>query len=232
MDDLGLILTTNNLIKIMVSIFLGALIGLEREYHGRPAGLRTHILVSLAATLLIIGSHYLPSIIADTAFKGNYVIDPARMAAGIITGIGFLGAGVVLKTKDYIRGVTTAACIWFSASVGVIVGMGLLLLSTISTIIALVILVLLARLETTIYPHTYRQVVVAAKLTDQRSFAQRCRQLLQQHGAVITDTDYDRDNRSGELTLTFSIRTRNSEIGSILADRLGEIEGVLQTSVH
>ena len=232
MDNAGWLFELDYLIKILLAIILGALIGIEREYHGRPAGLRTHILVTLGATLLIIGSYALPSTVEQIGFKGNFVIDPARLAAGIITGIGFLGAGVVIKTQEFIRGVTTAACIWFSASVGIIIGMGFFLLAVGSTLIALFILIFMSRISHNIYPHSYRKITILTKLEHPTEFTAKCKGILKEHNVTILDIDYDRDNRKGEMTLHFFIRSRHKEIGSSLTHVFGNLPNVIETSIH
>lgn len=99
--------------RLVVSAILGAAIGVEREYHGHPAGMRTHLLVSVGAAAF--------TILSIEAFKGPGA-DPARIAAQIVTGIGFLGAGAILKDAGAIRGLTTAASLWAVAAVGMAAG--------------------------------------------------------------------------------------------------------------
>lgn len=112
-------------IKLLLAVFLGSLIGYEREIKRRPAGLRTHMLVSLGSSLF--------TILSLNAFPGS---DPSRVAAGILIGIGFIGAGTVLQTKEKIIGLTTAASLWITASIGMAVGVGFYLLAIVATIIA------------------------------------------------------------------------------------------------
>src|SRR3989338_4301033 len=102
---------TEILLKLALSLALGMLIGLEREIHKKPAGMRTHTLVCVGATLFAVMSV-------------SFVEDPARIAAGVVTGIGFLGAGMILQAKDKIIGSTTAAELWALAAIGLAVGMG------------------------------------------------------------------------------------------------------------
>ena len=116
-------------LRLLFSLALGALIGFEREYKRRPAGLRTHMLVSLGACLFTVVSFY------------SFHMDPARIAAGIVTGIGFLGAGVIIGQK-HVRGVTTAATIWVIAGVGLTVGIGEYLIALMTTFLVLLILLI------------------------------------------------------------------------------------------
>jgi putative Mg2+ transporter-C (MgtC) family protein len=112
------------IIRLAIALCFGALIGLERSYHGRPAGFRTHALVCLASTALM-----LVPVFESEWFKADYgstrvALDPTRMAQGIMTGIGFLGAGVIMKDGLSVRGLTTAASIWITAGIGILVGIG------------------------------------------------------------------------------------------------------------
>jgi putative Mg2+ transporter-C (MgtC) family protein len=126
-------------LKLVIAAVLGGLIGLERETHGRPAGLRTHILVCLGSTLFALSSYA----IAGTLF------DPGRVTAQIVTGIGFLGAGTIIRQGSVIRGLTTAASIWIVAAIGVAVAIGdnMLLLGMFATAIVIITLFLIPRLE-------------------------------------------------------------------------------------
>ena len=109
--------------RLAGALFIGAMIGFERTFHGRPAGFRTHSLVCLASALLMLVTvyqlHWMTEVPIDTIRA-----DPTRMAQGIMTGIGFLGAGVIFKEGLTVRGLTTAASIWVTAAIGILVGIG------------------------------------------------------------------------------------------------------------
>ena len=109
---------------IVVAVLVGGAIGFEREMHGRPAGLRTHILVCLASTLLIFASRVLPPESLVEGSAARIVMDPNRLAAGIVTGIGFLGAATVIRAGDIVRGITTGATVWTVAGLGIVIGQG------------------------------------------------------------------------------------------------------------
>src|SRR5256712_8949593 len=111
------------LLRIAAALLAGALIGFERTLHGRPAGFRTHALVCLASCLLMLVTVYQAQwmvVVPLDAIK----TDPTRMAQGIMTGIGFLGAGVIFKEGLTVRGLTTAASIWMTAAIGILLGIG------------------------------------------------------------------------------------------------------------
>lgn len=123
-------------VRIILAAFLGAIIGIEREIKNRAAGLRTHIIVSIGACLImLIGIEGIGEI------SNNIGRDTARMAAQVVSGIGFLGAGTILQTKDGVSGLTTAATLWLSAAIGLAVGVGFYEGALIATIICLVTLV-------------------------------------------------------------------------------------------
>ncbi|HOU36617.1 MAG TPA: MgtC/SapB family protein, partial [Candidatus Omnitrophota bacterium] len=108
---------TENLmiVRLALSVVLGGLIGFERQMHRRTAGLRTNILVCLGSCLIMLLSQYVFEV-----FRHDVMVDPSRIASSIITGIGFLGAGAILRERDKeaVRGLTTAACLWVVAAIG------------------------------------------------------------------------------------------------------------------
>jgi len=135
--------------RLLVAVALGGVIGLERQLHGRPAGLRTHILVCLGAALVMI----LSSSFGDQ-------VDPGRAVAGIVTGVGFLGAGVIVKSKELVRGLTTAACVWFVAALGVVIGQGLYVVAAIGTALGVAILTLFDAIAHLLPSVTYHMITV------------------------------------------------------------------------
>ena len=133
---------TSAVFKLCVSLLLGSCVGMERKRKGQIAGIRTFALISMGATLAMLLSIYVPQIYTD--LKNG---DPGRIAAQVITGIGFLGAGAIIQMKGSVRGLTTAAGIWMVATIGMAVGVGMYLVSVVATGLMLVILVLLEQLE-------------------------------------------------------------------------------------
>jgi putative Mg2+ transporter-C (MgtC) family protein len=115
-------------LKIFVSIGLGGLVGLERQIKRKPAGLRTHMLVSMGACLFTIVS------------TSGFDVDPARVASGIVTGIGFIGAGTIMASRGHIRGITTAATLWVTAAIGLAVGAGMYIPAVIGSLFMFFIL--------------------------------------------------------------------------------------------
>ncbi len=132
--------------RIALAMLLCAVIGIEREFHGRPAGLRTHLLVGGGASLIMtMGVAYAEGALG---FEGSRVsLDIARLVAGIVTGIGFLGAGTIIREGDWVRGLTTAASVWFVAGVGAATGLGMYALAAGATAIGFTVLFGISRLE-------------------------------------------------------------------------------------
>src|SRR6476646_5189842 len=122
------------LYRLLAAVAAGAFIGYERSFHGRPAGLRTHVLVCLASALLMLVTVYEDHWVR---MPGESRLDPTRMAEGIMTGIGFLGAAFIVKEGLNVRGLTAAASIWITAGIGVLAGVGLHLPLVISVLLTL-----------------------------------------------------------------------------------------------
>ncbi|WP_299363928.1 MgtC/SapB family protein [uncultured Paracoccus sp.] len=138
---------TDVMLPLLCSVLAGALIGAEREFLRKPAGLRTHTLVCLASALMTLLGLRMAEWTATFPAGTQIVSDMARMPHAILTGVGFLGAGVIFRAGVSVQGLTTAASLWLTASLGIVFGAGLIELATISTGIALVVLVSLRALR-------------------------------------------------------------------------------------
>jgi putative Mg2+ transporter-C (MgtC) family protein len=130
------------ILRLLLAVLFSGLVGLEREVHGRAAGLRTHILVCVGSTLMMLTGMHL-----FEAYRGTASVDPSRVAAQVVSGIGFLGAGTIIQIRDSIRGLTTAASLWAAAGIGLAVGSGFYVGAFSTTAIVLVVLYLLSRVE-------------------------------------------------------------------------------------
>jgi len=130
------------IIRLTLATVLSGLIGFERQVHRRTAGLRTHILVALGSCLIMLTSLYVFDI-----YKDIVPLDPARIAAGVITGIGFLGAGTIIRERQEVKGLTTAASLWIVAGIGLAVGIGFYNAAFYATVLALIVLFLLRYIE-------------------------------------------------------------------------------------
>jgi len=146
-------------IRLAASVLIGGLIGFERTFHGRPAGFRTHALVCLASALLMLVTVYQDVWMTHVSQEAIRT-DPTRMAQGIMTGIGFLGAGVIFKEGLTVRGLTTAASIWVTAAIGILVGIGFYFAAALGAGIVLIILSLFRWIEDRLPSEHYAHLVV------------------------------------------------------------------------
>lgn len=195
-------------VKLLIATILGGLIGLEREFHGRDAGLRTHILVCLGATVIMASSQTMQNTFVLQGSESVFRLDPWRLAAGIVTGIGFLGGGTILKSNELIRGLTTAACIWFIASIGIIVGLGLYVPATMATIVGLLVLLGLDPIGQKIPAVKYSQITVISKMEAAEEVEKKCLEILKNHPITLQDTTISADSKSGQRTLILFVRSR------------------------
>jgi len=137
-----MISTISTIARLGLAFVLGGIIGLERESKRGPAGLRTHILVCVGSSLIMLTSIYIYEM-----YHNQTATDPGRIAAGVVTGIGFLGAGTIIRNSNKISGLTTAASIWVSAAIGLAVGCGYISAAIAVTVMSYFSLSILKKLE-------------------------------------------------------------------------------------
>jgi putative Mg2+ transporter-C (MgtC) family protein len=214
---------TELILRLILAAALGSLIGFERERLSWAAGLRTHMLVCVGSTLMMIVSAFG---FADILGTGNVTLDPSRVAAQVVSGIGFLGAGSILMRGEMVRGLTTAASIWAVAGVGLAVGGGMYVAAVGATVLILIILAGLKPLETRL--HENRQRYQISLLADRGAItlqtvnealgigAVRVKQFI-----VLADKNYaDRE----EIHITIS-RLSERQL-TVICERLSQIDGV------
>lgn len=214
--------------RLLLAILLGGAIGLERESRGRPAGLRTHILVCLGATIIMIASTRMGELTQALSPASRIQVDPGRIAAGIVTGIGFLGAGAIIRIGDLVRGLTTAGCIWFVAALGITIGQGLYALAIVSTLLALIVLLALTQVERRIQPIVYRAVVVIAALAQAEGVEGRCRTLLAERGIRVQDIHHRLSNTEDRAEVTFKVSARHQLQSGDVLRAVTALEGVTE----
>jgi len=175
-------------LHLLIALAAGAIIGLERSYHGRPAGFRTHALVCLSSSMLMVLTVYQDTWFA--AFSLEQVnVDPTRMAQGIMTGIGFLGAGVIMKEGLSVRGLTTAASIWITAAIGIMIGVGFYFPAGIATAMTLIVLSVFRWIERSMPIEFYANLVVAFLRSGNLPEGD-LRALVERQGFVIANMNY------------------------------------------
>ncbi len=211
------------LLRLVVAVLLGGAIGFEREVGGKPAGLRTHALVCLGATLFMLVSVRSPDF-----FPGTGPVDPGRIAAQVVTGVGFLGAGTIIRAGGSVRGLTTAASIWAVAAIGLSVGVGYYITAVFCTGLALVVLHLpdmfLGRGRVGLHPVDVR--VVSRAGSDQLALIEN----------VIADrrgkaTAVSVATRGTEMEVLYRVTIGHDDIRHLVAD-LAAVNGVRKVNLE
>jgi putative Mg2+ transporter-C (MgtC) family protein len=201
---------------LLAALAAGALIGTERSFHGRAAGFRTHTLVSLASSMLMLVTLSQPQWLGQSE---TIRMDPTRMAQGIMTGIGFLGAGVIFKEGLSIRGLTTAASIWTTAAIGVLMGVGLYAAGALSTLLTLGILSVFRQVEMRFPSHLYARNVLRFR-RDEAPPEAELRAMLARHGFTVSGLAYDLADEGETFQYRMYLRTVDPENVSRLAAAL------------
>jgi putative Mg2+ transporter-C (MgtC) family protein len=204
------------MLHLLVALVAGGLIGLERSYQGRPAGFRTHVLVCVSASMLMLVTLYQSVWYGVEAGQATTSTDPTRMAQGIMTGIGFLGAGVIMKDGLSIRGLTTAASIWMTAAIGILAGIGFYFPVVVVTLLTMAALSFFRWLEGVLPSYYYAQHMVrflSASVMDEDAL----RQLIADHGFTIANLSYGMQDDGRIFEYRMVIRSRDRRNASRLA---------------
>lgn len=217
------------ILRVLAAAGLSAVIGLEREAHGRPAGLRTHVLVGIGAALVMASAE---AVVQLVAARTGVQIDPGRIAAGVITGIGFLGAGTIIRVGDWIRGLTTAASIWYVAALGIVAGQGLYILAGGGAAIGVVVLTLLDRVEDRIPSAIYHGLVVDVTSDKRVAVQQAIADLCRQSRIRVQLRGWASAGEAGTITLRFIIRRRGSIDLGELGSQIESLPGVERLSLE
>ena len=212
--------TLSIVVRLVLAVVCGGVIGLERERKRRPAGFRTHILICLGAAMTTLTSQFI-------SLELGLFTDPARLGAQVIAGIGFIGAGTIIVTKRrQVKGLTTAAGLWVSAIVGLCCGAGFFEGAVVTTVIILIAELAFSRLEYFIISHArvsniyveYSSTEVLGKIID----------TIKQADAFIIDLEISKKASSDQkLTVSFSIKAPRKTSCQTIMTRLSEVEGVL-----
>jgi len=205
------------LLRVLVALGAGAAIGYERSFHGKFAGFRTHALVSTASAILMLVTVYEAHWIRHTL--GNVQLDPTRMAQGIMTGIGFLGAGTIMTQGLSVRGLTTAASIWITAAIGILLGIGFWFPALLATVLTLGTLSLFRWIEHRMPSQFYAHFVVRfAAATPMAEDAVRA--LLHEHRFDIANLNYRLDRDADFFEYRMVIRTNAADNAQRLSEAL------------
>jgi putative Mg2+ transporter-C (MgtC) family protein len=208
--------------RLIIVLILSGLIGLERESYGREAGLRTHILVGMGATLIMLTSIYL----ASKHGVGNSA-DPGRVAAGVVTGIGFIGAGTIMRFRASVKGLTTAASLWASAGIGLAVGVGFYMPALVATALILFSLIFLGRVERImITKRVYKtlRIITASGANE----LQQIRGILADYKAQIQDLDISKLEEPQTIDLKIDLKLASARHNQQIIQDVLKIDGVRQ----
>ena len=212
--------------RLIAALAAGGIIGLERSFRGRAAGFRTHALVCLASSLLMLVTVYEHQwFVAQTGSR--VVVDPTRMAQGIMTGIGFLGAGVIVKEGLTVRGLTTAASIWITAAIGILTGIGFYFAAGLGVVLTLGTLSLFRWIESKMPSELYANFTVRfARETVMPEAA--LRELVKQHGFSVANLNYRLIGETGQFEYRMVMRTLKTDNVRKLSEALTADSGVTE----
>jgi putative Mg2+ transporter-C (MgtC) family protein len=210
--------------RLVLAAVLGGMLGFEREIHGRPAGFRTHLLVALGACLMMLVSEFFLSKYNHLTSTSAIRIDPGRVAAQIVTGIGFLGAGAIIKDGSAVRGLTTAACLWVAAGIGMAAGTGLYLLAVMVTGMSVGTLMFLKRVEKRMDKVRYGNLTVYCDINP--VIRQMLEDFLVSGGWRLVETAVEKDKVAGEVRYDFVVSRYGGMESISLVDDLAAYEGV------
>lgn len=207
--------------RLVLSMILGAVVGYERKRRGQSAGVRTFSLISMGACMAMIISIYLPQ-----EYLGLKNGDPGRIAAQVVSGVGFLGAGAIIQMKGSVKGLTTAAGIWMVAIIGIAVGVGMYLLSIIACVLIWFILVQFERYEHKLSRGTESRII-RLKVSEIINDVNDYRSILAKNGAVLNNyyIDYDFDNSETRLNLVALMREDTN-----IVEMIEQMRGIHPTS--
>ena len=177
-------------VKLLISFLLGAVIGIERQFRRREAGMRTFTLICMGSTAAMLVSIWIPQ-----CYPNFLNGDPGRIAAQVLSGIGFLGAGAIIQSHGSVHGLTTAACIWVMAVIGLAVGAGMYIPAAIATVITLFILVSLERLEKRMFLNGVNKILAVRKI-------------LESKGVFIVSVSFETFYKEDRSVITYKVNVK------------------------
>lgn len=217
------------ILRLTLALAAGGIVGLERSFHGRTAGFREHTLVCISSCMLMLLAdyhvHHLSGPVRDTAF-----LDPTRMAQGIMTGIGFLGAGAIVKDGPSIRGLTTAASIWMIAAIGIMLGMGYYLAAVAATIATFNINYVFRLMESRLRLEVYAQVHL--RFARDNCLAESdVRRLLLEQECMPSGFSYALAGEGRWFDYHLQVKTLDKTKLAVLAEKLAGLPNVVEFAI-
>jgi putative Mg2+ transporter-C (MgtC) family protein len=212
--------TAEQLALLAAAFILSSIIGFEREVRQRSAGLKTHTLVGVGAALFTLAGRF------GFGFASGATIDPSRVAAQVVSGIGFIGAGVVFVRKDGVKGLTTAATIWLTAAIGLAVGAGMVVLATAATVVHLIVTLVYAPLVRKLPPSRRELTSIEVSYRDGQGVLRDVLSATTDLGYVVANVEVARDDARSEV-VAVSLDAEGKRGQSDLVSALQRVDGVV-----
>jgi putative Mg2+ transporter-C (MgtC) family protein len=204
----------STIVRLSISLILGVTIGYERQIRRRDAGLRTFSLICTGSAGAMLISIWIPQIYPD--FLNG---DPGRIAAQVLTGIGFLGAGAIMRGKGSVQGLTTAACIWQTAVIGLAVGAGLYSCAIVATLFTIFVLVTVEKLEQKLFIDGANRILVI-KYADASPDFEQLKKTINDSGIKVNNVTYSINYTKNEAVITFKVTIKTNTPQKLLLDNL------------
>lgn len=209
------------IINLILILLFSGLIGFERERNDRPAGLRTHILVGVGATILMMISISMHAI--------NVENDAGRIAAQIVSGIGFLGAGTIIKEGFSVKGLTTAASLWATAAIGMAIGGGHYFLASLTTLIVLITLFILDNFDFSRNSRKFRNI--KCTIANKKDLISKMNKVIAENKINIKKINVDKVDKE-TINVRYTLKTKNEEKMIKISNDLLQVDGVLELNIH
>jgi putative Mg2+ transporter-C (MgtC) family protein len=209
--------------RLVLAAVLGGLVGLEREAHRRAAGLRTHILVCLGSTLIMLTSIHIFEV-----YQGKTTLDPARLAAQVVSGIGFLGAGTIIRYRASIRGLTTAASLWVVAGIGLAVGSGFIAGAIWTTVFSFATLFFLRKVEMPFLERGGHRALII-EVDNSATALGKIRQTLNKYNARVKNMRVTK-NTGEKATIEVDLKLFTDDVDDAIISDILHLEGVMRAS--
>lgn len=215
-------------VKIILSALFGFVLGIERKSRKQFVGSRTLILISVSSTLLTIASAYLADWQAMFSTGGG---DPTRIAAGLVSGIGFLGGGAIMRQGLNLKGLTSAAVIWTASALGLAIGCGLYAVSFIVLTFVVVLLLILEKFEGKIFPNDRTKEILLVFSETEIDF-EAMKKIFETHKFLISDINYTDELKDGRLTIRVTVKVSKDNDFGLLMKSVSSLGNLIQFSVN
>lgn len=214
-----------SILKIIMALVCGGLIGYEREYKNRPAGLRTHILVCVGAAVVMVVAQFM----YNNNPEGS--IDTTRLGAQVVSGIGFLGAGTIIRERFGVKGLTTAASLWAVACIGIAVGSGYFLIAGVTTLVIIVSLILFRKLEKVMKIKSEKaKIRIHAEITE--DIDSLIKNMLEEGGYSVSGMKFNKSDDNKHVTFSFDVACSNENSWTEVSKKLYDNDHIQRADIE